>query len=68
MAGFKEKEFVITKPTKLRDIISFDLPEERLVIIINDITGGTPDTELKPDDRVMMSPVFGGGCGARIIR
>ncbi len=61
IAGFDIKEIKISKPTPLRELIDLNLPDERIVVIINETQGGTMDSLLKNDDYVMLSPLFGGG-------
>ncbi len=60
MAGFREKEIKIEEPTRVRDLIAFDLPDERLMVVVDDI-GGDLDTVVDNDSRVVISPIFGGG-------
>ncbi len=60
MAGFREKEIKIEEPTRVRDLIAFDLPDERLMVVVDDI-GGDLDTVVDNESRVVISPIFGGG-------
>lgn len=59
--GFDEKEFSIDQPTPLRDLLDLSLDDDRLVILINETSGGKLDTIIKNEDYIMISPVFGGG-------
>jgi hypothetical protein len=61
IAGFNLKEIEISKPTVLREIITFDLPDDSIVVIINETQGGTMDSIVKNDDYVLLSPLHGGG-------
>ena len=61
IAGFDIKEIEISSPTPLREIINLNLPDERIVVIINETQGGTMDSLIKNEDYVMLSPLFGGG-------
>ncbi|MCE7733677.1 MAG: MoaD/ThiS family protein [Candidatus Heimdallarchaeota archaeon] len=61
IVGFDLKEIEISKPTPLREIIDLNLPDERIVVIINETQGGTMDSIINNDDYVMLSPLFGGG-------
>ena len=61
IAGFDVKDIEISRPTPLRDLIDLNLPDERIVVIINETQGGTMDSIIQNDDYVMLSPLFGGG-------
>ena len=61
IAGFDFKEIEISSPIPLREIIDLNLPDERIVVIINETQGGNMDSLIKNDDYVMLSPLFGGG-------
>ncbi|MHA2029654.1 MAG: hypothetical protein ACXAC2_13210 [Candidatus Kariarchaeaceae archaeon] len=61
IAGFELKEFNISKPTPIKELVNFELPDERIVVIINDRQGGTMDSLVSNDDYVLLSPLFGGG-------
>jgi sulfur carrier protein ThiS len=61
MAGFRQRDFQITKPTTVRDLVSFkNYPDERIIVLINEI-GATLDSELKESDFVKILPVASGG-------
>ena len=61
IAGFDVKDIEISRPTPRRDLIDLNLPDERIVVIINETQGGTMDSIIQNDDYVMLSPLFGGG-------
>ena len=60
MMKWREKEMNITKPTRVGDLISIPLPEDRIIILINE-KGGNYDSLVSNDDEVKIFPVVGGG-------
>ncbi|MHA2250996.1 MAG: MoaD/ThiS family protein [Candidatus Kariarchaeaceae archaeon] len=61
VVGFSEKKFDPDKPTPVRELVDLtSLPDERIIVIIND-KGGQLDTEVHKDDTVVLLPVVGGG-------
>ena len=61
IAGFEIKDFEIHRPTPLKEIIKFEIPDEHIFVVINETEGGTMESIIKNDDYVLLSPVFGGG-------
>lgn len=61
IAGFEIKEFIISKPTPLKEIIKLDLASEQIFVVINETEGGSMESIIKNSDYVLLSPIFGGG-------
>ena len=60
MMKWREKEFYVISPTKVGDLISIPLPDDRIIILINE-KGGNFDSLVDNGDEVKIFPVVGGG-------
>jgi molybdopterin converting factor small subunit len=58
--GEREKEIVLEKPRKLRDILGMELSEERTIVLINQ-KAGTFDSVIQNGDKVAILPIISGG-------
>ena len=60
LAGARQMEVRLERPTPLRDILEIRLPEERTIVLINQ-EGGTLDSLVHDEDTVTVLPVVSGG-------
>ncbi len=50
----------LAKPMKLRNLLPNTLPEDRMVVLVNQ-EGGTLDSVVNDEDKVLILPVISGG-------
>jgi len=60
MIGAREMDVPLDRPRRLRDILPTPLPEERIIVLI-DQRGGSLDSLIEDRHRVMILPLVSGG-------
>lgn len=60
LAGFKKKEIQINKKVKVKDLLGVKMSEEKIIVLVNGISGSL-ETDLSNSDEVVVLPIVGGG-------
>lgn len=60
LAGFKKKEIQINKRVKVKDLLGVKMSEEKIIVLVNGISGSL-ETDLSNSDEVVVLPIVGGG-------
>lgn len=60
LADKKEIDLSCDKLMKLRDLLPFTLPEDRIIVLVNQ-KGATLDCLINDNDQILILPIISGG-------